>query len=297
MDYSEIIEQNLNSILKDREDDITVRAARYSLLAGGKRIRPKMMFMTYDMISGSDNSLFDDVLYYAATLEIIHTSSLIHDDLPCMDDDDLRRGMPTCHKQFGEGIATLAGDLLLNLANERLLYILMEHPEYAYASYKISELTGYRGMIGGQSIDLDSENKKISLEKLYELQSKKTGALIESAIITPYYLVNRTTAESAENDETVTLLRRFASHLGLAFQIKDDILDVVSSAEELGKSVGKDERDDKSTFVTLLGFDEATGKLEEEINGAYGVLDSLALKDYKTDDYRAFVKYLEDRGN
>ncbi len=289
MDYSDIIEKDLNAIFPEDSGDIAIEASRYSLLAGGKRIRPKMMFMTYEML-GADDKIYDDVRFYASTLEMIHTSSLIHDDLPCMDNDDLRRGKPTCHKIYGEGIATLAGDLLLTEAMVRLLQISCLKPEYALAGYKMAELTGVRGMIGGQSIDLSSENLQISLDKLYELQAKKTGALIECAIVTPAYLMK-------DNDPMILpLLQKLAAHIGLAFQIQDDILDVTSDAETLGKSTGKDERDNKSTFVTLLGFDEAVKHLDMEIEGAHKVLDELEGKGCKVDEYRKLVDYLKTRG-
>ena len=296
MNYPEIIENDLQTILSDKTDDITVQAARYSLFAGGKRLRPKMMYMTYKMFRQDDEELFSDVRYYAATLEMIHTYSLIHDDLPCMDNDDLRRGKPTCHKVYGEGIATLAGDLLLNSAMERLMRIVIDKPEYSYASYKIAELAGIGGMIGGQSIDIESENKEISLQRLYELQAKKTGALIECAIVTPYYLIKGINAGTAQSDRYAELLRRFAHHVGLAFQIRDDILDVTSDPETLGKSCGKDERDNKSTFVTLLGFDEACLRLDEEITGAHGILDELAKDGLFVDEYRQMTDYLRNRG-
>ncbi len=273
--------------------DITVKAAMYSLMAGGKRIRPLMMKMTLEMIGKP--GIEPDVRYYAATLEMIHTYSLIHDDLPAMDNDDLRRGKPTCHKAFGEGFAVLAGDLLLNSACERLLKTAMEKPEYSYASYMMAKLAGIDGMIGGQSIDLASEDKKISLDLLVELQDKKTGALIRSAIVTPYYLANKTTAVSASDDAVLALLLKLSSHIGLIFQIKDDILDVTSSAEVLGKNVGKDERDEKSTFVTLLGFDEAVSRLNLEAEGAMEVLRQLGDIGYNTSDYEVLIDYLVNR--
>jgi len=297
MDYKAVIEGDLGKILADKPDDLTCQAARYSLLSGGKRLRPKMMYMTYDMFKGSDDKLYDDVRYYAATLEMIHTYSLIHDDLPCMDNDDLRRGNPTCHKKFGEGIATLAGDLLLNTAMERLMEIALDKPEYLFASYRMARLAGIEGMIGGQSIDITSENKKIPPDDLYELQEKKTGALIECAILTPYYLLNGTDRKSFESDENISLLRRFAAHVGLAFQIKDDILDVTSNPEVLGKSCGKDERDNKSTFVTLLGMDKANERLDSEISKAHEILDTLKNKGYNTAEYSELVDYLKIRGN
>ena len=289
MDYTNIIEQDLASIFPENSGDITIDAARYSLLAGGKRLRPKMMFMTYEML-GTDKIALDDVKYYASTLEMIHTYSLIHDDLPCMDNDDLRRGKPTCHKKFGEGIATLAGDLLLNSAMERLLKMSCDKPEYSYAGYRMAELAGIAGMIGGQSIDITSENITIPLERLYELQAKKTGALIECAIVTPYYLLRD------KDDEILELLKELAAHIGLAFQIKDDILDVISDPSVLGKTTGKDERDHKSTFVTLLGFDGAVKHLEDEIGSAFVVLAKLEDRGCQVNEYRDLVEYMKTRG-
>lgn len=252
------------------ENDPVVKAASYSLFAGGKRMRPALMHACASMLQDFDVSP-DDIAPYAACLEMIHTYSLIHDDLPSMDNDDLRRGRPTCHKVFGEDIAILAGDMLLNTAHENLIMLAMRSESHARASYNISHLSGIAGMIGGQSIDISSEGKKIPLEKLYELQSKKTGALIKAAVITPYYL-------SSAPDDILDRLRDFSEHLGLSFQIKDDILDVEADEIKLGKSVGKDERDDKSTFVTLLGLEGAKRKLEEEENACYETLDYFSSK-------------------
>ena len=275
-------------------EDITVKAAYYSLLAGGKRLRPLMMKMTADMF-GCKDEMLGDVRYFAASLEMIHTYSLIHDDLPAMDNDDLRRGVPTCHKAYGEGIAVLAGDMLLNRAYERLLAIVQDKPEYAYAAFKLCDMSGINGMVGGQSIDLASEDQHIPLELLYELQAKKTGALIETAVVTPYYLIKGITKQTASTDACVAMLKRLAGHIGLAFQIKDDILDVTSSADVLGKNVGKDMRDDKSTFVTLMGLEGAQEKLALEIEGANTVLNELSDAGYNTDNYRLLVDYLVKR--
>lgn len=251
-------------------EDAVVKAASYSLFAGGKRMRPALMYASAVALKDYGASA-ENVLPYAASLEMIHTYSLIHDDLPCMDDDDLRRGRPTCHKVYGEGIAVLAGDMLLNTAHEELLKLAMESSRAAKASYNVSHLAGIAGMIGGQSIDIESEGKKISLEKLHELQNKKTGALIEAAVTTPYYL-------SDADEDILGALKDYALHLGLAFQIKDDILDVEADEAKLGKSTGKDERDDKSTFVTLLGLEGAKAKLNEEENSCYKALDYLSSK-------------------
>ena len=292
---SEWLNPELESVFaKEQQDDITVKAALYSLNAGGKRIRPLMMRMTADMIGCTEDQM-RDVLYYAATLEMIHTYSLIHDDLPAMDNDDLRRGKPTCHKVYGEGIATLAGDLLLNTACERLFRAALAKPEYLYASYYMCNNAGLDGMVGGQSIDLDSEGKTIGLDLLYELQRKKTGALIESAVVTPYYLIKGLDEKQAKEDAVAGLLRKLAGHIGLAFQIRDDILDVESDPSVLGKNTGKDERDSKATFVTLLGLEGAQDKLSGEIRAAYDVLTKLEKSGFDTDGYKVLTDYLEKR--
>ena len=289
------LEPELGSVFTGKQkDDITVQAAMYSLNAGGKRLRPLMMRLTA-LMAGCSEEKMADVLYYAATLEMIHTYSLIHDDLPAMDNDDLRRGKPTCHKVYGEGVATLAGDLLLNTACERLFKIAIAKPEYLYASYFMCRNAGLEGMVGGQSIDLDSEGKTIGLELLYELQAKKTGALIESAVVTPYYLIKGMNEKQAEEDVTAGLLRKLAGHIGLAFQIRDDILDVESDPSILGKNTGKDIRDSKATFVTLLGEQGAAEKLSCEIKAAMDVLSELEKAGYDTDGYRALTDYLEKR--
>lgn len=294
-DTAEWLKSEIESVFtKEQQDDITVKAAMYSLNAGGKRIRPLMMRLTA-LMTGCSGSKLDDVLYYAATLEMIHTYSLIHDDLPAMDNDDLRRGKPTCHKVYGEGIATLAGDLLLNSACERLFKAAVSNPGYLYASYFMCKNAGLEGMVGGQSIDLDSEGKTIDLDLLYELQRKKTGALIESAVVTPYYLINELNEAQANIDKTACLLRKLAEHIGLSFQIRDDILDVESDPSVLGKNTGKDERDSKATFVTLLGEQGAKERLSEEIASAKAVLSELGKMDYDTDGYNVLVEYLEKR--
>ena len=289
------LEPELESVFTDEQkNDITVKAALYSLNAGGKRIRPLMMRLTA-LMTGCPESKMADVLYYAATLEMIHTYSLIHDDLPGMDNDDLRRGKPTCHKVYGEGIATLAGDLLLNSACERLFKAAVSNPGYLYASYFMCKNAGLEGMVGGQSIDLDSEGKTIDLDLLYELQRKKTGALIESAVVTPYYLIQELNEEQAKVDKTACLLRKLSEHIGLSFQIRDDILDVESDPSVLGKNTGKDERDSKATFVTLLGEQGAKEKLSQEICAANDVLSELSQMGYDTEGYKILIDYLENR--
>ena len=278
----------------DLNDDITVKAASYSLFAGGKRLRPMMMRLTSQML-GIGDEIDSDVKYFAATLEMIHTYSLIHDDLPAMDNDEMRRGKPTCHMVYGEGIATLAGDLLLNAAMERLFLISEKNPGYIYAASAMAANAGIYGMIGGQSIDISSTEKEIPIERLIELQEKKTGALIEASVVTPYYLFKKITREESTVDKTAIELRKLASHIGLAFQIRDDILDVISDSSVLGKSTGKDERDSKATFVTLLSLEGAESRLSEEINCAKSILSNFKDKGYNTTDYETLIDYLENR--
>jgi geranylgeranyl diphosphate synthase type II len=289
------ITPELESVFAEEvREDITVKAASYSLFAGGKRLRPMMMHLTSEML-GLDPETDSDVKYFAATLEMIHTYSLIHDDLPAMDNDDLRRGKPTCHVVYGEGIATLAGDLLLNTAMERLFAISEKKPGYIYAASAMAKNAGLYGMIGGQSIDIDSTEKKISIDLLIELQEKKTGALIEASIVTPYYVAKQMSRAQSATDEIAVDLRKLASHIGLAFQIRDDILDVISDSSVLGKSTGKDERDSKATFVTLLGLDGAEKRLSEEISSIKSILAKFADKGFDTGNYETLTEYLENR--
>ena len=283
---SEWIESSLAEVFpQNLSEDITVKASLYSLTAGGKRIRPCLMFVTASMLDCD----LDEVLPFAKALEMIHTYSLIHDDMPAMDNDDLRRGKPTCHKAFGEGIALLAGDNLLNRAYEILFdACLSGDMRKIRASAQIAMKAGIGGMIGGQSIDLDSEGKEIDLDTLYELQEKKTGALLSAACVTPCFLAGVT-------PEVQSIVQDFADHLGLVFQIKDDILDVMADPEVLGKSVGKDERDGKATFVTLLGMNEAQNKLDEETTGCLNSLRKLESFGYDTSDLETIVKFLSER--
>ena len=289
-----ILPELQNVFDKQESEDVTVKAALYSLFAGGKRLRPLMMQLTTEML-GLLPEIDDDIRYYAATLEMLHTYSLIHDDLPALDNDELRRGKPTCHMVFGEGIAVLAGDLLLNKAMERLFAICEKNPGYIFASSAMAENAGIKGMLGGQSIDLASEDKEISLDLLTELQEKKTGAFIEAAVVTPYYLSKEMSRKDSIDDEIAVDLRKLASHIGLAFQIRDDILDVTSNSEILGKSTGKDERDSKATFVTLLGLEGAKNRLEEEVGIVRFILEKFEVNGFDTSDYQTLTDFLINR--
>ncbi len=227
------------------------RAVRYSLFAGGKRIRPVLVLAAGEAVGGER----DEVLPFACAVEMIHTYSLIHDDLPAMDDDDLRRGKPTSHKVFGEGIAILAGDALLT----RAFHLLAEGPldgdegrihRRVQAIALLGEACGTHGLIGGQVMDLESEGRAIDAADLECLHRAKTGALLSACVRGGAIL-----GDASESD--VELLTRYAAAIGLAFQVVDDVLDATEGAEQLGKTAGKDEAAGKATYVAVHGLERA----------------------------------------
>jgi geranylgeranyl diphosphate synthase type II len=224
---------------------------RYSLFAGGKRIRPAFAFAAAEAVGGTD----EQALPFAAAIEMIHTYSLIHDDLPAMDNDDLRRGKPTSHKVFGEAVAILAGDALLT----RAFHLLAELPpgwdetrarRRLRAAAILGEACGTTGLIGGQVMDLESEGKAISAEDLECLHRAKTGALLSACVRGGAVL-------GGASEEDLARLDRYASAIGLAFQVVDDVLDATESAERLGKTAGKDQKAHKATYVSIHGLDRA----------------------------------------
>ncbi|MEX1376373.1 MAG: polyprenyl synthetase family protein [Eubacteriales bacterium] len=221
-------------------------AMAYSLNAGGKRLRPVLMIECSKMI-GLDA---EKIMPLAISIELVHTYSLIHDDLPAMDDDDLRRGKPTNHKVYGEAMAVLAGDGLLNLAFENAMSCLDSDncENYINAVRKLFSSSGANGMIGGQAMDIANTGKFQSQDELERMHRMKTGALFEACCICPALLLG-------SNSDIMNCLQEYSKHLGLLFQIKDDILDVVGSQEELGKTIGKDMAQEKSTFVSHMGLD------------------------------------------
>lgn len=228
-------------------------AMAYSLFAGGKRLRPVLMMAVCDMCGGDS----DTVMPFAAAMEMIHTYSLIHDDLPAMDNDDLRRGMPTNHIKYGEATAILAGDALLNKAFETMAIHSRLSAEKTLEIIKIIALSsGTEGMIGGQVVDIESENKSIDIEDLKYIHTCKTGAIIRSAAVSGAVAANA-------DDKKIKAIDEFAKNLGIAFQICDDILDVTGDEKSLGKPIGSDEENCKTTYVTLFGLDGAKKLLEE----------------------------------
>lgn len=261
------------------------KAMRYSLMAGGKRLRPVLALTVCTLLDGD----MEDVMPYACGLEMIHTYSLIHDDLPAMDNDDFRRGSPTSHKVFGEAMAILAGDALLNRAFEVMLGYSLEKGDKLESRLKaigtIAAAAGAEGMIGGQVVDLQSEGRPISGETLEYMHRCKTGALISAAVLSSAVLCG---AGKSEFDA----LGKYASCLGLAFQIKDDILDVEGTQEMMGKAAGSDTSNQKSTFVTLYGLDESKKRLRKATADALG---SLEIFGGKAGFLRMLAEYVESR--
>lgn len=260
-------------------------AMKYSINAGGKRLRPVLMIESAKMIELS----LDKIMPLAIAIEMIHTYSLIHDDLPCMDDDDLRRGKPTNHKVFGEDMAVLAGDGLLNLAMETALsgYNSQHDSNYINAVKYLFACSGSDGMIGGQVIDIEHTGKFQSLDQLKIMHSKKTGALFNACCMCPALILGC-------NNDIISCLQDYTSHLGLLFQIKDDILDVIGDQTKMGKTLGKDEANNKSTFVSLLGLDES---IKYSIDIAKKAKSSLKLFDGKNDFLLGLVEYILERNN
>lgn len=245
------------------KQQILYDAATYSLLLGGKRIRPFLLNRFYKLCGGEK----DNSQGFELAIECIHTYSLIHDDLPCMDDDDMRRGQPSCHKKFGEANALLAGDALLTEAWGFASCTYGPKPENVLKAIRyLSRYAGMDGMIGGQTIDLMYENKPADIETLREICSLKTGALIIAACEIGCILAD------ADEDKT-NAAKSFAENIGLAFQIVDDILDVVGNEEKLGKPIHSDIENNKSTFVSLLGVDKCRELVKELTDKAKSALD------------------------
>lgn len=240
-------------------------AMEYSLLAEGKRLRPVLTLECCRLCGGDVNT----ALALACAVEMVHTYSLIHDDLPAMDNDDLRRGKPTNHKVFGEATAILAGDALLTAAFEVIVSAMgLNDAQKVEAVSTLSRAAGPQGMVGGQILDMDGEDRGLSREDTEELQRLKTGALIRAAA--------HLGVIAGGGDSTVSeAVDGYAQRLGLAFQVRDDILDVTGTTESLGKPIGSDEKQGKTTFVTLLGLEECQRWVEELSWEACGCLNSL----------------------
>ncbi|MBC9784893.1 polyprenyl synthetase family protein [Heliobacterium chlorum] len=263
------------------------KAMRYSIFAGGKRLRPILVLAGCRAVGGDE----EKVLSAACALEMIHTYSLIHDDLPAMDDDDLRRGMPTNHKVFGEATAVLAGDALLTrafgLVAEEALREGHEPARVLQVIAELAEASGTMGMIGGQVVDMESENRQIDLSTMEYIHRHKTGALIRSSLRIGAILGGGT-------DEEIRALSEYGDYLGLAFQITDDLLDIQGDQEKIGKPVGSDEKNNKATYPSLLGIEKAQ---EEACRVVQAAQESLQMFEEKADILRELAKFLLVREN
>ncbi|MBU3091558.1 polyprenyl synthetase family protein [Clostridium sp. CM028] len=272
----DVVEHWINDYFDNKPeiDNRNFESMIYSIKVGGKRVRPILMILTYNMYKED----YRDILPFAAALEMIHTYSLIHDDLPSMDNDDLRRGKPTNHKIYGEAIAILAGDGLLNEAMIIMLNQCLDGSlNKIKASAFIAKASGAQGMIAGQICDILSEGIAISEEELLYMHRNKTGELIKVAIICGAILGNASEEELSE-------LKEYGDKLGLAFQIKDDILDVIGDVSVLGKNVKSDECNNKTTFITMYGLEKCKEKCNDLSEECFEILKNLKVN----------TKYLEE---
>ena len=264
--YLPFVEQELVSFInKHTTNEQLKESMLYSVNAGGKRIRPQLLLAA---VSSFHKTVGTGAYQTAAALEMVHTYSLIHDDLPAMDDDDLRRGKPTNHKVYGEATAILAGDALLTMAFQLLSMAQVEMEPKLLLLQLFSKAAGAEGMVSGQAADMQAENKQISVKELAGIHEDKTGKLIEYALVSGGILANQPT-------EVLEMLQTLAGHLGLAFQIRDDLLDVTSTTELLGKETQRDAQLNKSTYPGLLGLAEAKLALDEELIAAERTIDRL----------------------
>ncbi|MEM1368677.1 MAG: geranylgeranyl diphosphate synthase CrtE [Cyanobacteria bacterium P01_H01_bin.15] len=280
----EHVEAALDRALPLAEPQKIYESMRYSLLAGGKRLRPILCLASCELMGGT----LEMAMPTACALEMIHTMSLIHDDLPAMDDDDYRRGQLTNHKVFGEDIAILAGDGLLAYAFEYVVRNTIQVPpsQVLEVIARLGFTVGAAGLVGGQVLDLESEGKPdISPETLSFIHTHKTGALLETSVVSGAILAG---APQVDQEK----LSRYAKKIGLAFQIVDDILDVTATAEQLGKTAGKDVRDQKATYPSLLGLDVSRQRAQSLVDEA---IAELADYDAKAEPLRSIAEFITTR--
>lgn len=263
-------------------EHLLCEAMNYSVAAGGKRIRPLLLLETFRMFGGEGTCAEP----FAAAIELIHTYSLVHDDLPAMDNDRYRRGQLTTHAKFGEAIGILAGDALLNYAFEIMSDAVCSQGERAARAMKvIAGKAGVRGMIAGQTVDFVLTGKPLSAEILDYINERKTSALLSAALMAGAAL-------AGASQEELAVLERAGSYVGLAFQMKDDILDVAGDEKKLGKPLHSDEKNEKNTYVTLIGIDEAEQKVQQYSGEAVRLLDTLP---YQNPFLRELLLYLAGR--
>ena len=282
----EIVNESLKQLLANSNpDEIIHEAMAYALMAGGKRIRPILCLASAEAVNGS----YQNALTVACAMELIHTYSLIHDDLPAMDDDELRRGKPTCHVAFDEATAILTGDALLTLAFEILASESGKNGDQALKSLQIIQLiaaaAGSRGMIQGQMLDMAAEGRSLTVDEIEAMHALKTGALIEASM--------RCGALLADADHhTMRCIKTYARNIGLAFQVADDILNVEGNPAVMGKAVGTDELHGKNTYPSILGLDASRQFAQKLVHQALQAIESF---DNKAEPLRALARYMIER--
>ena len=277
------------------EAQTVYKAMSEAVLNGGKRIRPLMMYETYKLFK-NENADIDEIAPFMAAIEMIHTSSLIHDDLPCMDNDTLRRGKPTTWVSFGEDMAVLTGDALIVLASEIIYSAILNQKNLndmsnaARAGKILFSKTGMEGMIGGQVVDVEKTGKTLNFEELDFIYRLKTAALLEASLMIGAVI-------GGGDELEVKKIEKIALNIGMAFQIQDDILDETSSEKELGKPIHSDMKNKKTTYVTLFGIEKSKRKVKELSDEALTLLDDISKKDTKRDtkNLRDIIGWLIER--
>ena len=258
-----------------------LQALRYSVLDGGKRLRPILVLASAEAVGGDSQV----AMPAACAIELIHTFSLIYDDLPCMDDDDLRRGKPTSHKVFGEAIALLAGDALFALAFEMLMTLRTDHARIRACTLEIAQASGLHGMVGGQVADMELSRKQATLDDVRAVHRRKTGALIQASTTVGGMI-------GGGSDQQIEALQQYGGAIGMAFQIQDDILDVIGDTHKTGKSGGSDERNEKATYPRLVGPERAKEMATEAVERGIAALASF---DSSADHLRRIAKFIIER--
>jgi len=280
---AEEVEINLEKLMNLKKETAPrlTEAMKYTLLSGGKRIRPVLSLLTAELLAGN----YEAALKAGSALEMIHSYSLIHDDLPAMDDDQLRRGKKTNHLVFGEAAAILAGDALLTYAFEVLSELELDSAAKIKIIANTAKYSGQQGMVGGQVLDLEAENKELSLAEMQEVHKAKTGALIKAAVLNGVYC-----SDYSEKEEQALLA--YAENIGVLFQIVDDLLDLTGETEKMGKVVGRDQELNKSTYPKLLGLNAARAAAQEHADQAKAELNIFG---DKAEDLKALVDYILKR--
>ncbi|MCZ0704097.1 geranylgeranyl diphosphate synthase type II [Natronobacillus azotifigens] len=283
-DHKNWITEELKNCIHGLEDipNRLKEAMIYSIQAGGKRIRPILLIASCEAFGGESKN----VLSVAMALEMIHTYSLVHDDLPAMDDDDFRRGLPTNHRKFDEATAILVGDGLLTLSFEIIANdMVLSNKQKVYVTKRLAECAGPTGMVAGQALDMYAENKAVTLDELEKIHHLKTGQLLSFALEVGAYL-------GGASDSELHVMKQCARFTGLAFQIKDDILDVIGDPDKLGKPIGSDEINDKNTYPKLLGLDGAYKQNEKYVQKAKQALIRANIDSTRLAD---LIDYLSER--